>query len=187
MIKAPYLTCCLRSCELEANWSKQSDRLPEPLNHPRLSISFKVEGKVLKLGIGAVVSQQGNPPYTFHMLSCAYFSHNISPSNQELLAIKHTLEVWWHWLKAAVNPRFWQILEPQVHQSQQEDWILSKSDRLLCNNCLSSGYREGNADVLIYPKEGATQMSHKMWILHWKTCLKEKVYVSELWTICWHP
>ncbi len=79
------------------------------LVHPDPQKPFIVEVDASTSGVGAVLSQQqGNPP---RLHPCAFFSQKLSSAeqnydigNRELLAIKHALEEWRHWLEGARHP-----------------------------------------------------------------------------------
>ncbi len=79
------------------------------LIHPDPDKAFVVEDDASTTGVGAVLSQQQGTPTRLH--PCAFFSRKLSPAeknydidNQELLAIKLTLEEWRHWLEGAQLP-----------------------------------------------------------------------------------
>jgi len=79
------------------------------LVHPSPRLPFVVEVDASTTGVGAVLSQQQGTPPKLH--PCAFFSCKLSPAernydigNRELLAIKHALEEWRHWLEEAAHP-----------------------------------------------------------------------------------
>ena len=70
---------------------------------------FIVEVDASEIGVGAVLSQRSPKDGQVH--PCAFFSHRLSPSEQnydvgdrELLAVKMALQEWRHWLEGAEHP-----------------------------------------------------------------------------------
>ncbi len=68
-----------------------------------------VEVDASEVGVGAVLSSA--LPSDDKMHPCAYFSHRLSPAeqnydigNRELLAVKLALEEWRHWLEGSGEP-----------------------------------------------------------------------------------
>ncbi len=76
---------------------------------PDPSRQFVVEVDASEVGVGAVLSQRSSSDDKMH--PCAYFSHRLSPAeqnydigNRELLAVKLALEEWRHWLEGSGEP-----------------------------------------------------------------------------------
>lgn len=79
------------------------------LIQPDPNRQFIVEVDASEVGVGAVLSQRSAKDNRIH--PCAYFSHRLSPAeqnydvgNRELLAVKLALEEWRQWLEGAPQP-----------------------------------------------------------------------------------
>ncbi|KAK3518249.1 hypothetical protein QTP70_034616 [Hemibagrus guttatus] len=75
---------------------------------PNPEIPFTVEVDASDVGVGAVLSQRGADN---KLHPCAFLSHRLTPTernyhvgDQELLAVKLSLEEWRHWLEGAKHP-----------------------------------------------------------------------------------
>ncbi|KAL0149683.1 hypothetical protein M9458_055012, partial [Cirrhinus mrigala] len=90
-------------------WLKSSFSTTPVLHHPDPERPFTVEVDASTTGVRAVLSQAASESSLLH--PCAYFSHKLSPAeqnydvgNRELLAIELALEEWRHWLEGANHP-----------------------------------------------------------------------------------
>ena len=109
----------LTSSKMPFSWNPQAEAAFSKLKHcfttapvltvPDPSLQFVVEVDASETGVGAVLSQRSPKDNKLH--PCAYFSHRLSPTEQnytigdrELLAVVLALEEWRHFLEGGALP-----------------------------------------------------------------------------------
>uniref|UniRef100_A0A8C9T6V6 Gypsy retrotransposon integrase-like protein 1 n=5 Tax=Scleropages formosus TaxID=113540 RepID=A0A8C9T6V6_SCLFO len=179
-VAAP-LTALLKGAPRRLTWTPEASQAFEDLKkrftsapilkHPDPKLPFIVEVDASEAGVGAVLSQrQGSP---LKLYPCAYFSHKMSPTeqnydvgNRELLAIKMALEEWRHWLEGATHPflvltdhRNLEYLQKAKRlNSRQARWAMFFT-RFRFTVTYRPGSKNGKADALSRLFEVSPQLS----------------------------